>query len=605
MVGDSGTIIKSANLTSWTTVNAGVGENVVGVIYTSTEFWAVTSYGKLYTSTDAATWSVLQNATSSELTGVAWTGTSIIAVGSSGTIIRKTNSLPLDKFEPLSEDYRASVFAVVDGYVVLFGTYEWNTDVSGWGWNKRRIRWTAPGTYNDFDTDEQAGFADCFGEGDFCDARTVGHAVVVWETNRICILSQTGVTEAPWEYRAIHEKNRILSNPLVVNDVAYWVASDGMLYACNGQTVEALSSPFDVSLYDDATDRYPVWLTHDDTSGCVAIMLQGASGDTLLYLYQPELQCLTEILLPTLATAESPRLLLPRSIVSSRGGWLLPTLMVGYENYTTDTDRLIVAKFNYGDVIKGTDAIISDRHWFAEVWTGFQRLVARGLKTSLKLVTIDTYADGTDTPKLVLMARGSDESGWSDGSDDLGTISVTASTCVGTSTVWSNIFGIGTGAVSAYTFPVLYAKCTLAANDGTDPITVPAHTAAAMGLTFTSPLPLNYQILGYWSGEPEIQNAVGDFIYTTEGFHNVTAITDTYHCTLGWYPGSTLAGTHYKGYATDIGEGEVFAGIHAVLDALQLRIVVVPQDSASASSNFKLLSFLVNHVPSEDRQEKS
>lgn len=605
VVGENGTILKSADMATWTAVNAGVGENITGVIYTSTEFWAVTSTGKLYTSTDADTWSILQNATTSMILAVAWTGTSIIAVGANGNIIRKTSSLPLNKFEPLSEDYRASAFAVVDGYVVLFGTYEWNSELTRWEWNKRRIRWTAPGTFNDFETEEQAGFADCFGEGDFCDARTVGHAVIVWETNRICILSQTGVTEAPWEYRAIHEKNRILSNPLVVNDVAYWVASDGMLYACNGQTVEPLASPFDLSLYNDSTDYYPVWLVHDDTSGSIVIMLQQSSGDTLIYFYQADLQCLTETLLPTLDTGESPRLLLPQSIVSSRGGWSLPTLMVGYENYTSDTDRLIVAKFNYDGVIKGTDAIISDRHWFAELWTGFQRLVPRGLKTSIKLVTIDTYADGTDTPRLVIMARGSDESGWSDGSDDLGTISVTASTCVGTGTVWSNIFGIGTGAVSAYTFPVLYAKCTLAANNGVDPIAVPAHTAAAMGLTFAAPLTLNYQILGYWTGEPEIQNAIGDFIYTTSGFHNVTAITDTYHCTLGWYPATTLSGTHYKGYATDIGEGEVFAGLHAIVDALQLRIVVIPQDSASASTNFKILSFLVNHVPSEDRQEKS
>lgn len=610
LVGSNGAVYKSTDLATWTIDPIGSSDNLKGIVYTGSEFWIVSAVGANFASTDAVTWQRLDYGLNGMRVNAVGQGNSTIwAVGDDMVLRWKQYNSIIAGFAPLSETYRSHVFAVVDGYVILFGTYEWDSTRGRWFWNKRRIRWTAPMTYNDFTTAGQAGTAEALGDGDFVDARTVGHIVVIWETNCISTLSQTGVLEDPWNYmRGVKTGNRIISNPIVVNDMAYWVASDGMLYATNGVSVESVTGPLDVTPYGDLDDSGPIWVRHDETSGCLIIMKPAASGEQIAYMYNIEGQCLTEITLPVLGTNEalSAR---PKSLITVPGGWVLPTLMVGYQAYYADQDRLLVGKFNYEGVIKGTDALVSDRHWYAEIQTGFERLVPPGDKTSIKQILVQTYAQGTDCPKLVLMGRGSDESSWDTGQGDLGTISVGTSTCVGTGTVWSHILAVGTGAVSVYTLPLVGGRYTFSAeNSGGTPIAVPSYTLSGATLTFAAPFPSGYKLLGYWTGEPDIQIAAGDFVYTTEGFHPVVAITDTYHVTpttgLSWFPSTTLAGTRYKSYALSAGEDEICAGLPLICDALQLRIVVVPQDSANAATNVKLLSFTVYHAPSEDRQQK-
>jgi len=152
-------------------------------------------------------------------------------------------------FEPLSEVYRAVTHSVLDGYVMLLGTREYQTTNSQWEYYPRRIRWTAPLTYNDF-TGSGSGTADLDGSGAVLDSRAVNGRIVTFESSAIGAISPRGYSTDPWEYDKIKDNIRTISNPVVVDDVCYFIDDSGLLRQTNGISVETPPFSFDLTEYE-------------------------------------------------------------------------------------------------------------------------------------------------------------------------------------------------------------------------------------------------------------------------------------------------------------------------------------------------------------------
>lgn len=87
-VGDGGTILTSANGTTWTRRNSGVTDWLGAVAYGAGQYLAVGDRGRVLSSADGASWaSVSHSATTARLNNVLYAGGLFVAVGEAGTII--------------------------------------------------------------------------------------------------------------------------------------------------------------------------------------------------------------------------------------------------------------------------------------------------------------------------------------------------------------------------------------------------------------------------------------------------------------------------------------------------------------------------------------
>ena len=220
-------------------------------------------------------------------------------------------------FAPCSTIYRSHGFGIVDSYVVLLNTREYAT--GAWTHYPRRIRWSAPGLVNDFSA-TGSGTADLTGAGQLLDARRVGHNLVLFESLGIGALYTTGDTTNPFQYKIISENLRIISNPIAVNDVVYFVAADGLLYQTNALEVQPVSTLFDISAYDDFDDAGPVQLTFDAATQCLMCYRPRESDDEhLIYLIEPLSGAVTALKAPVLLESGEARNW-PRMIVQHTTG---------------------------------------------------------------------------------------------------------------------------------------------------------------------------------------------------------------------------------------------------------------------------------------------
>jgi len=586
-------------------------------IYTNGYYFVLAQNGSVWYASDtnaqAKTWAYTTPSQGGTFYGISWDGEKLYIAGAelqvytnAFTFTAGTNldSTLMEKFTPLSDLYRANVFATVDGYVILFGTYEFNSTTGEWEWQRRRLRWTAPGTYDDFATTGQAGSAEVYGEGNFVDARTLGHNVIVWESSNVAVISQTGVLEAPWEYRVIDWSNRIISNPIVVNGLAYWIEASGMLYQSNGDEVSAVPCGFDLTAWSDYDSASPVWLAYDETSGCIVIFQPVTSGTPVAYFYSPAMDVLTEVTIPKAAGTYWPK-----SIVGIGSGQGVPTLMVGYDTNPSTASTLSVGYFNYGNAITGCDTVGAvNARWYGEILTGFIQLVGPGEKTSLRALLAKTYQDKA-TVFYAFCGKGSDEDDWSGCHDTQGTISVTSTAVAGTSTMFSSLLGVSTGAETVYTGAVQPAWCwDVIVTNGSDVVqTTPSYTVTgAYEITFGSALTAGWKVYAYWDADPSPIMAVNDLIETDEGMHPIASITNRAALTLDWYPTTTLAGTHWHVDTPALGEKEAYAGFQLMADAVQVRIIVVPDSTVgtpetNAAKKVKLLGLEIHHQPAGKR----
>ena len=164
------------------------------------------------------------------------------------------------KFTPLSSGYRSQAFCKIDLYIILLGTSEYSGGI--YVLYPRRLRYTVPDTYNDFSGDG-SGYNDLPGTGFLMDARTLQDIVVIAESGGISILTTTGDSVNPFNYRMIKEGCRTISNLCMAGGLVFFIREDGRLMSTDGVQVVEASPAFDFSQHEELNDGLPVQLVYN------------------------------------------------------------------------------------------------------------------------------------------------------------------------------------------------------------------------------------------------------------------------------------------------------------------------------------------------------
>jgi len=90
-VGDSGTVLRSADGLAWTPQNAGTGKDLNSIALAPNGFVAVGEDGKILTSPDAQAWTAQASPENESLRRVAYLNDLYVAVGDAGAIVTSTN----------------------------------------------------------------------------------------------------------------------------------------------------------------------------------------------------------------------------------------------------------------------------------------------------------------------------------------------------------------------------------------------------------------------------------------------------------------------------------------------------------------------------------
>lgn len=513
-------------------------------------------------------------------------------------------------FDPLSDEYRSLSHSVLDGYVVLFGTREYQSTSNSWEYYPRRIRWSTPLTYNDFSS-TGSGTADLVGSGSLLDSRTVNGRIVVFESSAIGALSPRGYATDPWEYDIIKQNIRTISNPVVVDDLCYFIDDSGLLRATNGITVESPPFSFDLTEYDDFNSDSPVWLTYSAELESLCIY---NPSDTNRYIYfvETESGAVTRSQAPALdlggatppTTNEAPKSVVCVENSSDR------RMMVSYnpdgsgETGSVAT-RLLVAELSTGETITGKDewtaVSAADTYHGVDVQTGNIYIVPEGVKTGIKHIIANTYTDGTSestNPILVVQCKSLEDSDWHDNGDSNGTITVTTSACTGSGTAWSNAIGAAGGTV--YTTPCLATQARIYVGSSAKTLGTDYTITGTKQITLGSAA--GDTVYAYWENEPQVIARVGDYIQSTEGWHRITAISSATSMTLDHYltSGTDATATHHHGTPLPVGEGEVKIGISKLVEGVKLRFLIFHRADGDATVT-KITGVSVGHIPAGEK----
>lgn len=124
-VGDSGTIITSANGTSWAKQTTGTSRELFCVTWGNSLFVAAGDSGVILTSPDGTYWTLHQSATKNSLRGAIWADNEFIAVGINSTIITSPDGLSWsERTSPCTCDLfgiafggQPAIFVAVGGYL--------------------------------------------------------------------------------------------------------------------------------------------------------------------------------------------------------------------------------------------------------------------------------------------------------------------------------------------------------------------------------------------------------------------------------------------------------------------------------------------------------
>ena len=297
IAGDAGTAYESSNLgTDWTAINLGASGTVTA-LYTRSHTDAMSGITTVYL---VDYWNGGSSAYWTNYVGSAITGT----------------------FHPISTSYRAQAFALLDGAVILGGCSELEADTttgrSIWNHYPRRLRWTSPGTLDDF-MSYGANFADLNGSGQILDMRALQHMLVIFESNCISALTSTGDPSDPYEYRVLAQGITTVSNPIVVGDNVYFIDGAGLLMACNGVQVTSAAAAFDLSEYVDFTPDTAVVQLVWNPDLKVIMVYQMDATNPVFYAVDPELGTVASWHLPVCAVGNYPRM-----IVNVATGEIIP-----------------------------------------------------------------------------------------------------------------------------------------------------------------------------------------------------------------------------------------------------------------------------------------
>jgi hypothetical protein len=526
-------------------------------------------------------------------------------------------------FVPLSDIYRSITFSVLDGYVVLLGTTEYDED-EGWVYNPRRIRWTAPATYNDFSS-TGSGTADANGEGAFMDSRPVNGRIVAFETNRISAIVPRGDVNDPWDYDVVKEDFRILSNPVAVDDLCYVIATDGLLYATDGIEVSEVGSSFDATKFDDFTENKPIRLEYSRAfNALIAYYFDASATSHYAYFISTGDGVVTKVEIPTLGSsgtlAYAPRFVTAVSDSSDQ------RVIASHHPLSTDTDLVVTTTLGTNSQISGVDrpqygSSTNNTYWYATLETGELYLAPEGNKTSLKHIIVRTYSDApgdnTDRPRIIAQIKSLEDDEWHTCGDvDVySTFDIDDDECTTTGegeAAFTNLMASGSGAGGS-TVTVIppfdptgcrYYKKTgttyTLQTSGTD------YTATSASAVFTdNGPPAGTDLYAYWENYPEIRISTGDFVESTQSLHRVTGTTGTnatggltldHYLTSG--SSSEETSTHYPAEQLGDGEAEVKIGVNKLVEGFKLRLLVVPHYGATAAPTIvKITGIVFGHVP--------
>jgi len=541
-------------------------------------------------------------------------------------------------FVPLSDIYRSASFSVLDGYVVLVGTYEWDSTNEEWTHYPRRIRWTVPQTYNNFD-DTGSGTADANGEGAFLDSRPVNGRIVIFETNRVSSIVPRGDTSDPWDFDIVKEDFRILSNPVVVNDICYVIGTDGLLYLTDGITLQEGGSAYDATKYDDYTEDAPITLDYSSQLNSLFTYHfdEQASSHYVYFISLSDGQ-VTRCDIPeiddSVTLAEKP------AFVTAVGDSPDQRIIASYHPQSGSTDVVTTTELAIGSPIAGKNVPVygsssDDTYYYGTIETGEIYLVPEGIKTSLKHIIIKTYtednlSDNSDRPRVVVFIKSLEDSEWhiAGGQDDFSTYVIdTSSALPGSSsatgaiyaantqlvaegsgsdvTVGDSVFPTGIKAIDCAYFTLTSGTYTqLKEGSG---YTLTDNGAGGYDVTIlAATLPTGTDLYASWNNYPEIKVETGDFyVSDTLGLIRVTGtsgsmLNDDNGLTFDRYlsSGTEDITVHYPSVQLPSGYGETKIGVNKLVEGFKLKILVVPEyGQSSAPTTAKVTGITFGHIP--------
>jgi hypothetical protein len=518
-----------------------------------------------------------------------------------------STDIVFNDFEPISDDYRAGCFSISGGYCVLGSTAEWDDDKEKWEHFPRRIRWASPGSVDDFNG-EGAGFLDCPGPGAILDMRTVNQSIVTFESNAIGLLTQIGNLDSPWGYRELRAGIRIISNPIVVNNICWFVADDGLLWNTNGNSVQTIGE-FDLTEYDDFDDSGPVWLDYDRTHGAFVVFKPSTGSTHQCFIISETSGAVSRFTLPQFTisgTTYKPKGVSVKHVAASTA------LYVHYGSLTASQSRLRSCYFNTGEVIKGIDTPVSGStvRWYALMEGGGDRVSPEGVRASISEFELKTYADDTEGPDIIVEVRDSSDNSWQSAGDRNGTIALTGSTCVGTGTAWSNLIGVGNDVSTDFTTPCIPTQGRYYTETGgvyTELTETTDYTLTSSQVKLTSALATGTNLYVYWEAYPEVKAEAGDYIYSASDslFHKISSITTSTVAVLESYPSGSDTGTHYNAEQMTAGQDKwSVIAVKGQVNEMRWRIYMIPRNESDASTIAKVYGFLVRYKPAGQELRK-
>jgi hypothetical protein len=536
------------------------------------------------------------------------------------TVIQRNyiTTFDVDLFKPISDLYRATTFSILDGYTVLIGTSEWDASTEAFIYYPRRIRWTSPGTFNDF-TSSGTGTADARGTGAFLYSLPINGRIITFETNTVGAIVPRGDTSDPWDYDVISDNFKILSNPVAVNDVAYVVGYDGLLYSCDGiNAPEELGSSFDLTKFDDFDYNKPAWLIYSRELDSLICYYRDSSASThFAQIINLGTGGITEWELFETgdSSAKSDQ---PVSVVAIEDANLRRT-MASYHPNSTDDDTVTITKLSPGEIITGTDTITTRGTTYSSKWastleSGELFITREGEKASVKHLIVETYTsaqegDNSDRPWLVAEVKSLEDSAYATSGDSVGTATMTTSALTGASTTaWSSKIAGPTadgnttqacdGATTDFT-SVWQADQLRWYLDSTLQVSGTDYTTSGTTISFTSAPGATKTLYGYSENYPEVKVKVGDMFKSTEGWHRVTAINSAEDITLDHYlsTGSQTV-THYPAWQFGDSHDRIEIGINRLVEGVQIRLYLIPDyDGSNQSSIAKITGLSIGYVP--------
>lgn len=520
----------------------------------------------------------------------------------------------VDLFAPLSDIYRASSFIVLEGYVILLGTREWEEDK--WVYYPRRARFTSPGTYDDFES-TGSGFADAPGEGAFLDGRPVNGRGVVFETNRVSAIVPRGDITDPFDYDVIKEDFSIISNPVVVDDKCYVIGDDGLLYGTDGVNLSELGSSFDLTKFDDFNEKKPVYLNYSRLFKCLTIyQYDMTKTEHSFYLVSLDNGTVSRIIVPKRAAAA--------------GDDGIPTFITGVDDsvdkrmtvsYSPDTSQseeyIRLVAYGAGRPITGRDIIKTNDfpfYWRSYIESGEFYLAPEGQQAALKHVLLRTDTEnevgaGTDLPYASVLYRDLKDSDWNTPNTldfvntSVGTIDIDNTGVTIEGLPITNVLIVGddiTNSISNLPVPAEYIRFYTYTGGA---YTAVSPTTSGRTATFSAAIPTGTSVYGYWNNNPIVCASVGDVLEDPYEFYRITAITSITSMSLdhNQTSGETVAQAdivHKPTVRLESGEGgEVPFGANKLLDGGRFRVEIYPVEGQDAPTTIKLTGISFGFIP--------